>query len=107
MTDIIESGQNISVFGKSGQCYSGKIYNDKNGATPLSGRAIVCLTNSRYEGHEWKHTMHSIYNDDIQKAFNHFKTRDDVSHLILLPQSGAEYNGMDKVDDLIRQYLHG
>ena len=107
MTDILESGQDIEIMGKSGQRYSGKIYTDKNSSTSLSGQVIVCLTNSSYGDHGWHHTVNSVYNDDVQNALEHFKTRDDVSHMILIPHTSAEFSGGSKVDDLIRNYIHG
>ena|ERR1051325_7541042 len=106
MIDTLEAGRDISLFGKSGQCYSGKIYSDKNSTTTLSGPAIVCLTNSQFIENSWQHAINSIYNDDIENALNHFKIRDDVSHIIIIPQSGDEFRKLDKVDDLIRNYLH-
>lgn len=108
MTDIVESGQDIELVGKSGERYSGKIYADKNSTSALTGRAIACLTNSTYTDSGWTHQVNSIYNtDNIAEELAHFKSREDISHLILLPYQSISSAGVaDKVDDLIRHYIH-
>lgn len=100
--------QNISLTGKSGQTYEGKIYSEKDHASSsLSGKAIAILTNSTTTENGWLHHVNSIYDtNDIQAELAHFRMRDDISHLILLPYSQNENDIQDKVDDLIRQYIH-
>lgn len=108
MTDILESGQDITLTGKSGERYSGKIYTDKNSLTTLSGQAIAVLSNSTETEDGWNHHVNSIYNTgNASDELAHFKSRDDISHLILLPDSANQSAVVDKVDDLIRQYIHG
>jgi len=103
----VECGQDIELVGKSGQRYTGKIYRDKNGHSAIAGRAIACLSNSRLEDGNWQHQINSIYNtENIQDELAHFKDRDDISHLILLPYAANEGGVVDKVDDLIRSYIH-
>jgi hypothetical protein len=52
------------------------------------------------------HSIRDIYTDDAQHALEHFRERNDISHLILLPNLSSEYSGTDKIDDLRRRYLH-
>lgn len=102
-----ESGQDIELTGKTGTQYFGKIYSDKNSTSLLEGRAIACLTNSSYDNGKWTHHVNSIYNtENVNDELAHFKSRDDISHLILLPYNANEKGPTDKVDDLIRSYLH-
>ena len=104
----IETGQDIELVGWSGDRYTGKIYADKNGTTAFSGRAIACLSNSSYQNGEWTHRVNSIYNtENVNEELAHFRSRDDISHLILIPYSALPSDGAaDKVDDLIRSYIH-
>jgi hypothetical protein len=99
------SERNISLVGKSGNEYYGKIY-DKNSDSSLSGQAIVCLSNTRWEDNHWQHNIRDIYNDASTHAIQHFKERDDISHLILIPADSLEPKGIDVIDDLRRQYIH-
>ena len=102
-----EYGQDIELTGKSGTRYAGKIYSDKDSTSSLSGRAIACLTNSTRDENGWTHHVNSIYNtENVADELEHFKIRDDISHLILLPYSSMEEGSTDKVDDLIRSYIH-
>ncbi|HUC83048.1 MAG TPA: hypothetical protein VMR70_19220 [Flavisolibacter sp.] len=102
-----ESGQDIYVEGKSGDMYYGKLYADKAGTSALCGSAIVCLSNSHYEASRWQHQMNSIYRtDDVNRELQHFKGREDISHLIVIPHT-IGFGNKDEVDDLIRNYLHG
>ena len=108
MYTVTESGEDIQLTGKSGHCYIGKIFSDKNSTTALSGTAIVCLTNSYFAEEKWHHRMNSIYNTKhVELALDHFKSRDDISHMILVPAGSLAFGQVDHVDDLIRQYLHG
>lgn len=105
---VAESGQDIRLSGKSGDLYTGKIYSDRNSTSSLSGQAIVCLTNSHFSEERWNHQMNSIYNtNDVKQALEHFKGRDDISHIILIPKQEGAFSRTDHVDDLIRNYLHG
>ena len=107
MIDIINTGQPIDLLGKSGERYLGRIYEKKSQSTFL-GPAIVCLTNSTFSDHDWKHSMNSIYRtEDAIKSMEEFKERSDISHVILIPLGSLQYGKRDMVDDLIRQYLHG
>jgi hypothetical protein len=107
MADTVEMGQDIELVGKSGARYYGKIYADKNSTSNLSGRAIACLSNSTYTDHGWEHHVNSIYNtDSITNELAHFRSRDDISHLIILPYNTNQGGESDKVDDLIRSYIH-
>lgn len=107
MNDTIESGQPIELTGKSGSRYTGKIYHDKNSTSTLTGRAITLLSNSTHSDEGWAHQVNSIYNaENIADELKHFQNRDDISHLILLPYNENENGVQDKVDDLIRSYLH-
>lgn len=108
MLTIETSGQDIQLTGKSGDVYKGKIYTDKDSVATISGRAIVCLTNSHFSEGKWHHHMNSVYStNDVTSALAHFKKRDDISHLILIPIASQAFSRADPVDDLIRQYLHG
>jgi squalene cyclase len=108
MNNPTESGQAITLTGKSGHYYSGKIYTEKDSTSALSEKAIVLLSNSVYTDAGWTHHVNSIYNTErVADELKHFQSRDDISHLILLPYNGNENNVTDKVDDLIRSYLHG
>lgn len=108
MATETENGQDIELVGWSGERYTGKIYEDKNGTSALSGRAIACLTNSKQEEGRWTHRINSIYNtENVTEELAHFRDRDDISHLILIPYSSISSSGVsDKVDDLIRSYIH-
>lgn len=99
------SERNISLIGKSGNEYHGKIYNKEDNSS-LSGRAIVCLSNTRWEDNHWQHHIRDIYNDASVHALKHFKERDDISHLILIPVDSLEPKGIDVIDDLRRQFIH-
>ena len=94
------------LSGKSGTTYKGIIYSDKNSTTSISGRAIVCLSNSHSSEGGWQHAIRDIYDtDNTTKILQHFRERDDISHLILIPKE--ETSGpTDKIDDLRRQYIH-
>jgi hypothetical protein len=97
MTQILDIGQAVTLSGKSGALYDGRIYN-KSSDDSLSGHAIACLTNSTFHDHHWTHKMNSVLED--------FKKRDDISHLILISQHPYQSGAMDTVDDLIRRYIH-
>lgn len=99
------SERNISLVGKSGNEYHGKIF-DKNSDSNLSGEAIVCLSNTHWKDNHWQHNIRDIYNDASTHAIQHFKERDDISHLILIPADSLEPKGIDVIDDLRRQYIH-
>ena len=106
MTDIANFGQAIDLYGKSGDRYSGRIY-DKHCSSTFTGRAIVCLSNSSFSNHEWNHAMNSVYKtEDVLQAVLEFEKRDDISHLIIIPLPAMEFGKSDMVDDLIRHYLH-
>ena len=98
--------RNMSLVGKSGTEYHGKIYGDKTGTTGLSGVTIVCLGHTRRVQNGWEYNIRAIYNDDALHAYNHFKERDDISYLILIPYDSADQRGIDVIDDLRRQYIH-
>jgi hypothetical protein len=101
------SERNISLIGKSGNEYYGKIYDDRSSDTSLSGEAVVCLSNSRWSNNHWQHNILDIYNDDAVYALKRFKERDDISHIIVLPLDElTEHQGTDIIDDLRRQYVH-
>ena len=107
MTELKIAEQDISLTGKSGQVYTGKIYSEKDSHSSLNGRAIAILTNSTHNENGWQHHVNSIYNtENIQDELARFSQRDDISHLILLPYNANENDIPDKVDDLIRQYIH-
>ena len=99
------SERNISLIGKSGNEYYGKLY-DKNSDSSLSGKSIVCLSNTRWEDNHWEHNIRDIYNDAPVDAIQHFKERDDITHLILIPVDSLEQKGIDVIDDLRKQYIH-
>lgn len=108
MYNSTENGQAIELRGKTGTAYTGKIYSSKDSASALSGSAIAVLSNSAYNNEGWEHQVNSIYNTErANDELDHFKNRDDISHLILLPYSENNNGVEDKVDDLIRNYLHG
>jgi hypothetical protein len=107
MITPIESGSNIELTGKSGERYTGKIYADKNSTSDITGASIACLSNSTLEEGGWTHRVNSIYNtNSATDELKQFQNRDDISHLILLPHNENENGVQDKVDDLIRSYLH-
>lgn len=107
MTNAIERGQDIELTGKTGERYSGKIYADKDSTSALTGRAIAVLSNSTQTEHGWEHRVNSVYNtENVAEELAHFKIRDDISHLVLLPDNRSEGGVTDKVDDLIRSYIH-
>lgn len=108
MYDTTESSQTIELMGKSGNRYTGKIYTDKSSTSSQSGKAIAVLSNSNYTNAGWVHHVNAIYNtESIPDELAHFKQRDDISHLILLSYNENENGVVDKVDDLVRYYLHG
>jgi hypothetical protein len=103
-----QSGEEIELTGNSGHRYSGRIFSREDSISDLSGKAIVCLTTSNYANEGWKHQVNSIYDtENITGEMAHLQSRDDISHMILLPYSRNDNGVNDKVDDLIRQYLHG
>lgn len=100
------SERNISLIGKSGREYYGKIYSDRGDKTSLSGPAIVCLSNTRWTDNHWQHSIKEIYDDTATNALDHFRERDDISHIILIPRGGTDTGNSDPIDDLRRQYIH-
>ena len=108
MYNTTEDGQPIELMGKTGSRYTGKIYSSNDSASALSGAAIAVLTNSSPTEDGWEHQVNSIYNTQkVNEELARFSERDDISHLILLPYSENNNEVPDKVDDLIRNYLHG
>ena len=109
MATSTETGQDIELVGRSGDRYTGKIYAEKDAATLLTGRAIALLPNSSQHNGEWTHRVNSIYNtENVNEELAHFRSRDDISLLILIPYSSMPSSPgvVDKVDDLIRSYIH-
>lgn len=107
MQETEETGQDVTLTGKSGRQYNGKIYSKENTNT-VAGRSIVCLTNSSRLEDGWNHKVNSIYNSESgTEALAHFRERDDISHLVLLPYADNQGGNIDSVDDLIRNYIHG
>jgi hypothetical protein len=105
MNQILDLGQPITLSGKSGALYDGRIYS-KASDDSFSGHAIVCLTNSTFNDHHWTHKMNSVFRtDDAKATLEDFKRRDDISHLILISQHPYQATA-DFVDDLVRQYIH-
>lgn len=108
MTEAIDTGRDIVLVGNSGEKYYGKIYDDKNAGSEIAGRAIACLTNSTPGAGDWEHHMNSIYiTENASDELVHFRGRDDIAQLILLPYYENDNGVVDKVDDLIRRYIHG
>ena len=108
MDHSTEHGQVIELTGKTGASYTGKIYSSKDSHSAFSGSAIAVLSNSACTDDGWEHQVNSIYNTErVKDELDRFKNRDDISHLILLPYSENNNSVVDKVDDLIRNYLHG
>jgi hypothetical protein len=106
VTQSIESGQAVELIGKSGATYQGRIYSDKQSSSELPSPAIVCLSNSSLNDGQWKHQIRDIYDTKtIEQALDHFRERDDISHMILIP--GTSYDGTDRINDLRRAYIHG
>lgn len=107
MIEIANYGQPIEILGISGEKYNGRIL-DKECMSTFSGRAVICLTNSIFSEHSWKHKMNSIFRtDDVKQSFQEFKDRSDISHIIIIPLPAAEIGNELKVEDLIQNYLHG
>ena len=105
MNQILDLGQPITLSGKSGALYDGRIYS-KESDDSFAGHAIVCLTNSTFHDHHWTHQINSVFRtDDAKASLQEFKKRDDISHLILISQHPYQVTG-DAVDDLIRHYIH-
>jgi hypothetical protein len=101
-----DTGHDVELLGKSGRRYNGKIYSEKNSTSSLGGKAIACLSNSSQNDSGWTHQVNAVYNtENIPGELAHFQSRDDISHLILIPYSN-EFETGDKVDDLIRSYIH-
>lgn len=100
------NGRNISLIGKTGTEYYGTMFSDKNSATNLEGSVIVCLTNTVWKDNHWQHHVKDIYNDEALHALEHFKERDDISHLILIAEDKIPGAKPDVIDDLRRKYLH-
>lgn len=104
---VQETGLDVQLSGKSGETYTGRIYADKEANSTISGQTIVCLTNSDYTEGQWHHRVNSIFSSsDVRQTLEHFKSRDDISHLILIPQESTTNHQKDHIDDLIRAYLH-
>jgi hypothetical protein len=102
-----QSGEEIELTGNSGQRYVGQIYTREDSTSELSGKAIVCLTNSDNTDRGWTHRVNSIYDtENITGEIAHLRSRDDISHMILLPYNRNDNGVSDKVDDLIRHHLH-
>ncbi|HEV7331827.1 MAG TPA: hypothetical protein VGN63_12380 [Flavisolibacter sp.] len=107
MTENRDAGEAIQLTGQSGQPYSGRIYAIKNGSTAPPGKAIAVLSNSLRTAYGWEHQVNSIYNtDNPPQEVEQFQSRNDISHLILLPYENNSNGPADKVDDLIRKYIH-
>jgi len=96
--------RNISLIGKTGREYYGKMYESKNTESSLSGQVIVCLSNTSWEDNHWVHQMRDIYRDDALAAIHHFNERNDITHMILIPETNE--TGVDIINDLRKQYIH-
>jgi hypothetical protein len=106
MGEILNLGREIEVVGKSGNTYNGKLH-DKKSESTLTGRAIVCLTDSHFHDSQWHHHMNAVYmTENAQQAFDDFKKRDDISNLILIPIGAHDFSRTNKVEDLIHSYVH-
>ena len=98
--------RNISLVGKSGIEYFGKVFTGKASSTTLSGQVVVCLSNSLWGDNHWTHHVNSIYKDDALSALQHFGGREDITHLVLIPIDEAHSGSIDVIEDLTRQYIH-
>src|SRR5689334_12421984 len=96
--------RNISLIGKTGREYYGKMYESKNTASSLTGQVIVCLSNTSWEDNHWLHEVRDIYRGDALAAIRHFNEREDITHMILIEETDG--NGVDIIDDLRKQYIH-
>ena len=106
MKEILNLGQDILLTGKSGATYRGRIL-DKECTTISTSYAIVCLTNSYYSDGQWHHQFNAVFNTDNEReAVEQFQKRWDISHLILIPRNPNELGKLDKVQDLIQNYIH-
>jgi hypothetical protein len=106
MQQILNLGQDIILTGKSGAIYRGRIL-DKECTTLSTSHAIACLTNSHYADGQWHHHFNSVYNTDNEKeAVEQFQERQDITHLILIPRNLYDLGKLDKIQDLIRNYIH-
>jgi hypothetical protein len=104
---ITDSGKDIALTGKSGNTFIGRIYEDKNASSSIESAAIVCLSNSQLIDGAWHHTIKDIYDTaDIEHTLEHFRERDDISHLILIPRTSYNPMNWDLIDDLRRNYIH-
>lgn len=107
MIQMDDSGEDIVLYGKSGHSYQGRIYSDKNSTTTITTSAITCLSNSRYTDCKWEHQIKDVYNAaDSRDALKHFREREDRTHLILIPGEANDSSNVDKVADLIQNYIH-
>jgi len=100
-------GQAIELTGKSGHTYQGMLYEDKSSSSGINAPAIVCLTNSYYDESGWHHVIRDIYDThNVEQTLAHFRERDDISHLILIPKITDTTADWDQIDDLRRHYIH-
>ena len=102
-----DSSQDVELIGKSGHTYQAKIYEDKHSSSDIRSSAIVCLANSYFDNGNWHHDIRDIYDtDNIEQTLHHFRERDDISHLLLIPRPAGVTADWDWIDDLRRNYIH-
>ena len=102
------TGVAVQLTGKSGTVYMGTLYTKADEVLAPPDHAIICLSHSTLASGVWQHAVNAIYrNDNVTQELEDFKERDDITHLLVLPVNPAEHSVVDKVDDLIRAYLHG
>jgi hypothetical protein len=101
------AGQPIELLGKSGAAYNGTIYAKNDSTVSMPAHAIIGLANSALFNGLWQHAVNAFYRtDNVQQEMDNFRSREDLSHMIVIPVNPAEHSQIDKVDDLIRSYIH-
>lgn len=99
--------KDITLVGKSGIAYNGTIFSKNFVAADLPAHAIICLANSFAADTGWQHAINAIYQtNNVLKEIERFNHRADLTHMIVLPVKETDHNESDKVDDLIRNYIH-
>jgi hypothetical protein len=106
-TDTVGWEQDITLVGRSGIAYHGTLYTKDGNMAALPNHAIICLSNSTATNGVWHHDISAIYQThNVAGELERFNHRDDLSHLIVIPIKPNDHNEVDKVDDLIRNYIH-
>ncbi len=106
MTNIFDTGKEITIHDNDKNDYSGKIYSKTDAFANLPFYAIICLTNSNFSEGDWQHEMVDIYKtSEVQQELINFQKSGRTTHILIIPKNPADIGRVDKVSALREKYL--